>query len=453
MGRGYSTTTHSLWTDGTSTQSSGENQFLIVASGGVGIGKNDPQSQLDVQGTVTADRAVVDAFKMAAGAAAGYVLKSDANGTATWQSGSADHTGDGTDSFIGGGLSNDASGTKSTIGAGESNEATNSYATVAGGQKNNAFGNSSSVGGGESNNASGKWATVPGGAVNTASAMGATAGGGLQNRASAQSATVGGGSNNTASATGATVAGGVENVASGEYSFAVGHKAQALHENTFVWSASGSNTFSSTDSDQFLINSGKVGINTNSPGDALEVNSSSGKGITISSPRPVFTLDDTDANGWTVEMNAQDLHINEATLGTVMAIDSGTGSTSFNGVIESTTGGLKFPDGTTQTTASSAVWSFDGNDIYYEGDVGINTTNPAIQAEFAVNGTVAIGESYASNQAITAGFTYPDNGLIVEGSVGIGTFYTPDGLKLDVKGEVESSYIMRIENEAQTTGF
>jgi len=59
---------------------------------------------------------------------------------------------------------------------------------------------------------------------------------------------------------------------------------------------------------------------------------------------------------------------------------------SVDGAIESLTGGFKFPDGTTQTTAStgggSSLWSENGSDIYYDsGNVGIGITTPTAPLE------------------------------------------------------------------------
>ena len=47
-----------VWADSTNAdfESTGNDQFLIGASGGVGINKNDPQSALDVAGTITSDQ-------------------------------------------------------------------------------------------------------------------------------------------------------------------------------------------------------------------------------------------------------------------------------------------------------------------------------------------------------------------------------------------------------------
>ncbi len=74
-----------VWADstgasGTDFTSTAANQFLIRASGGVGIGTASPAQQLDVAGT-----AQMTGFKLPTGASNGYLLTSDASGVGTWQ--------------------------------------------------------------------------------------------------------------------------------------------------------------------------------------------------------------------------------------------------------------------------------------------------------------------------------------------------------------------------------
>ena len=85
--------------------------------------------------------------------------------------------------------------------------------------------------------------------------------------------TVSGGSGNTAGFF-STVPGGSNNSALGSYSFAAGLNAKANHAATFVWSDSFENRdFASTGDNQFLIRAqGGVGIGTPSPTQALDVN-------------------------------------------------------------------------------------------------------------------------------------------------------------------------------------
>ncbi len=76
----------------------------------------------------------------------------------------------------------------------------------------------------------------------------------------------------------------------------------------------------------------------------------------------------------------------------------GGGTLQNAGLIESTSGGFKFPDGTTQTSAAASAttsWTASGDDIYNSnsGNVGINESSPV--AELHVGG---------------------NNGLLVEGS-------------------------------------
>src|SRR6185436_10322707 len=62
------------------------------------------------------------------------------------------------------------------------------------------------------------------------------------------------------------------------------------------------------------------------------------------------------------------------------------------GLIQSTTGGLKFPDGTIQTTAATGgggIWLTSGANIYNSntGSVGIGTSTPTTRLHVVANGT------------------------------------------------------------------
>jgi hypothetical protein len=140
-----------------------------------------------------------------------------------------------------------SSARRATVGGGLSNAASAVHATVAGGHSNVASGDSASVGGGENNEASGDWSSVHGG---------------LSNEASAPHATVPGGN---------------QNVADGQFSFAAGTGAKANGQHgVFVWSDSGTGTFSASAPDQFLVDAaGGVGIGTNDPTAQLEVDGDS----------------------------------------------------------------------------------------------------------------------------------------------------------------------------------
>ena len=289
-----------VWADQTDADftSTGADQFLIRASGGVGIGKANPAEQLDVAGT-----AQMTGFKMPTGSSNGYILTSDASGVGTWQEAAAGSNWSVTDSVLftnncwgiaRGGASNILYGNNAhtminlgvacTTGTSGQNYR---YSTVSGGSYNAASGDNSTVGGGENNNASDEWSTVGGGWYNTASVFSSTVSGGSYNTASSNNAAVGGGQSNTASGIFSTVSGGSENTASGfasmvgggyanaasgDYSFAAGRRAKANHNGTFVWADQTDADFTSTGADQFLIRaSGGVGIGKANPAEQLDV--------------------------------------------------------------------------------------------------------------------------------------------------------------------------------------
>lgn len=125
--------------------STGVNQFLIRAEGGVGIGTNSPSAALDVIGSATF------------------------GGTSNQASGTL--------SFVGGGFENTASTLASFVGGGRQNTTSGSYSFVAGGRDNIASALASSVGGGRQNTASGSNSFVAGGSNNIASGNYSFAGG------------------------------------------------------------------------------------------------------------------------------------------------------------------------------------------------------------------------------------------------------------------------------------
>ena len=169
--------------------------------------------------------------------------------TGSFVGGGERNTALGLNSSIAGGESNRATGHRSAVGGGMNNLALAHSATISGGSANETTGTGATVGGGSVNEAMGESSTIAGGASNTTTAIYATVGGGNNNMAAVQ-AVVAGGTFNTASAAHATVSGGFTNVASGTFSvapgglwnlaqgsnsFAGGRRAQALHDNSFVW--------------------------------------------------------------------------------------------------------------------------------------------------------------------------------------------------------------------------
>ena len=197
-------------------------------------------------------------------------------------------------STVGGGDQNSA-GYGGTVGGGVLNSAIPNFATVAGGKDNVAGGLSATVGGGEQNSVladygtigggggiafgndvpntvAGDWGTVSGGADNHALKQSDTVGGGASNTADGGGSVIGGGSSNLTGGVNSVVPGGMENEALGDLSFAAGRQAKASHVGAFVWADSTPADFTSTGQDQFLIRAdGGVGINTNNPDGALDV--------------------------------------------------------------------------------------------------------------------------------------------------------------------------------------
>jgi hypothetical protein len=337
-------------------QSTGDNQFLLRAAGGVGINTNAPAYTLDVAGPVRA-RSIGFVFPdgtvqntAAATGFAGWSLTGNAGTTPGTQ-------------FLGT-TDNQALEVKVNGARALRVEPTTGAANLVGGLAANsvaagAVGVAICGGGGpmgSSNNAYDSYATVAGGANNKAgtndgnvtNATYATVGGGTGNTASGQQSTVGGGAGNTASGTNAMVPGGFANTAAGAMSFAAGRRARANHDGSFVWADSTNADFASTAANQFLVRaSGNVGVNVTDPAATVDV----------------------------------------------------------GGPVRSRAGGFVFPDGTTQSSAALLPGSAAGGDLTGAYPAPTIAANAVTSAKLAANSvtTTHLATGSVTSSKIAAG--------------------------------------------------
>ena len=216
-------------------------------------------------------------------------FSNDATGALSTVCGGIGNDASGIRSLACGGQFNTASGARSVVTGGESNVASGDHSFIGGGQFHIASGWHSTIGGGRNNRTTNNRSTVAGGVDNIAGNFGSTVSGGAENTASGHYSTVGGGSSNTASGRFSIVSGGSGNCAGGDHSWAGGSGAKVRPGSnlsdpgmgclgvpntgetpgdvgTFVWAGSGSGSFVSTGSHQFLIRARNgVGIGTNAP--------------------------------------------------------------------------------------------------------------------------------------------------------------------------------------------
>jgi hypothetical protein len=303
--------------------SSSSNQFLIRASGGVGIGVTNPAAALHVAGTVKAAAFEGSGAPLTFTTTNNQPLEFSANGMrvlrleyASDSETDPDTAPDGAPNLIGGAPNNvvptgvvgatiAGGGATNLFGLQYPNTVASDFAAIGGGAGNTIRSNSAAsviaggfvnrilgtnvtdvatIGGGLGNaiQSGARHATIAGGTFNQigVDAADATIGGGSDNHAwgewavigggsrntnSAESAVIGGGVANRATGLGATVPGGAENTAAGAHSFAAGRRAVAGHAGSFVWSDSQEGSFGTVSENQFLVRAGFVGINRATP--------------------------------------------------------------------------------------------------------------------------------------------------------------------------------------------
>ena len=151
------------------------------------------------------------------------------------------------------------------------------YSVIAGGQNNSVASNAPGafIGGGKNNSmlAFSEDSVISGGEFNTNFGGASVIAGGTGNYVENDEAVIGGGSDNSAKGQNSTVPGGEDNMAEGDWSFAAGVSAQAVGDNTFVWSGGIGGPLTVAGDHEFVIGGVEsVGINNTNPAFTLDVN-------------------------------------------------------------------------------------------------------------------------------------------------------------------------------------
>jgi len=365
-----------VWADssGAAFGSTGDNQFLIRAAGGVGIGLDHPETALDVAGTVRAD-----ALQLPANAAAGRVLTADAAGVGSWQPVAVRlQPSTGTPNMVGGAnnvISNNAVG--ATISGGFSNRTGHEYATVGGGRDNRAYGFSGTVGGGRNNRVEAQYGTIGGGQFNRTADFGATVAGGEQNTASGYLSVASGGLGNDVSGQFSTIGGGIGNISRGERA-TVGGGSSNRGEGDYSVAAGGNRNWATGGYSSVGGGDNNIAGEAHSTVGGGYFNTAAGPYSTVPGGIANFALGESShaagqfavaghdgafvwADASTVDRfssTAENQYLIRATGGVGVGVADPQTALDVAGTIRSRAGGVQFPDGTIQATSAFNGWSF-----------------------------------------------------------------------------------------------
>ena len=270
---------------------------------------------------------------------------------------------------ISGGYQITASSTYATVGGGWLNEAKEEGAVIAGGVGNKIYGTAGTISGGDSNLVLSQNASIGGGTLNRALGNESTVSGGTSNTASGENSIVGGGESNICSGLSSIIPGGSDITVAGDYSLGAGRYMNlgAAADRTFVWGYSGTSTATITAADSFLIfplgNTGKVGINAESPAYALDIEGD----IRINGSAAIneFSIDGTlagDSDTALPTEKAVKTYVDTQTNGAHITVSTITAETA---------NGIRFED-----NSNNLISIFDTNEIEVTGKIGVNVSNP-----------------------------------------------------------------------------
>jgi hypothetical protein len=385
--------------------------------------------------------------------------------------GGLSHIASGGNSAIVGGNDNTASGSESAVVGGLGQTAQGNNAAILGGNLNSAAGAQSAVTGGLDNHvlATGTNSAILGGIMNSVSGAQSVALGGVGNDATGNNSAVLGGLNNEAVGSASATVGGENNAAQADHSLAAGQNADIASSatNTFLWS-DGTSITAATPNTFIVQASGGAGVGTAAPNEELEVagrvaiRDPGNNGALILSPSTTGYGVDPELVIQSAELNSGDtapFHISRNAIfqtsdDTYQYIDD-VGDTASKIEFEND-GDIKFsyaPAGT-GTIAFTNVMLIDGD----VARVGIGTTTPTAKLHIGgtagtdgirfpdgtLQTTAAAGDNLGNHTATT---TLNLNGQVLSDTTGTNvlTLQDANGIDLDVSGTTSSAGL-RVES-------
>ncbi|MDH3890484.1 MAG: tail fiber domain-containing protein [candidate division Zixibacteria bacterium] len=351
-----------------------------------------------------------------------------------------------TAAFVGGGYENAAEGRYASVLGGQYDTALAAYSTIGGGLDNFTSGGMySAIGGGKLNIAQGTSATVAGGFTNHALFAGAAIGGGENNVVLERASTIAGGAANYVGSKFSAILGGLGDTiqAGADYSYLFGIESVLSQDSTFMVDLPHIRFGDETNGYEFPPLDGTIGqvMTTDGSGQLSWSGSGGGIGGWVDDGNYVHLATNSDSVGIGTAVPQANLHIESGLWPRLKIECNGTGSpileltkygattemTQYSGgefAIESNSGErMSF---ITQPGGSFVMRSGSDYGLFIDSAQRVSIGGASAKSHLDVEGGVSVGWQYAGLYAA------PDDGLIVQGRVGIGT-HDPK-MKLDIDG-------------------